>query len=128
MRRALLLAVSVLLLASPAAADDVGVTGQVRPGSLALVRVAIHAGGASLLVRDSRGSGKGWKLTMTRADAAAIRVRCAVGSTCTLPRPGAVKSDDAIVVAARGSGMGSVQVLVVLERRSARPAFRLLAR
>ena len=126
-RRFLFLVAIALAVAAPAAADDAGVTGQVRPGSLSLARVAVHGGSASLVVRDGRGSGAGWRLTMTRADPAEIRIRCAAASTCTLPRPVPSRADGTIVIARHGGGMGSVQVLVSLRSQSARPVFRLLA-
>ncbi len=121
-RRVLLCGVATLLLAAPAGAGTIDVTLGVAPGRLALHAppTVVTAGGvATILVRvaDGRGSGAGWTLRVrsgSAVDVVAITAACAKGSTCSLPVPVGLPSDATVLRAARGSGMGVVELRVTL--------------
>jgi hypothetical protein len=119
-RRFLLAFVAAFVFAAPAAAGDVHVRLGFSGGALSLAtRAPDGTGRIPLTVRDARGTGAGWELRLRgTATVAAVLVRCAPGSTCTLPRsgvsypvaPGARTVP--VLVAGRDSGMGAVDVLV----------------
>jgi hypothetical protein len=120
MKRFLVLAAALaaLVASAPALAGDVTVKLGFSSGGLSL---AADKGGALKLV-DARGTGAGWQLRLTTRQAVTvtqISVRCAAGSTCTLPRtvtsyplvvsPG---TPTTILSAAGRSGMGALQIVV----------------
>jgi hypothetical protein len=112
MRRLLVLGALALALPAHAAADDVPVQLTVRGGDLGLRVVGARPGRALIEVRDARGSGAGWTLTISGgASIRRVRFRCAAHSTCTLPRGAAAQGGRTRVVrAAPGTGMGTILV------------------
>src|SRR5579872_6781945 len=86
---------AVLLLAlataSPALAGDIHVGLGILSGSLSASAAPASLGGTvqvAVKVVDARGNGKGWDLRVAGAGSptvTAITVRCANGSTCTMP-------------------------------------------
>jgi len=119
--------VTALVFAAPAVAGDIGVSLGFKAGTLGVKTQSNAIGGTSrvaVTVVDARGSGRGWALrleglgdpTVTR-----ISMRCAVGSTCTLPNgapvlPSAVGSVPTIVFsAATGSGMGAIEIVLTVK-------------
>jgi hypothetical protein len=121
MRRFLVLAACALALPAQAAADDVPVNLTVRGGDLGVRVVSVRPGRAVVEVVDARGSGAGWTLTMAGgATVRRVSARCAARSTCTLPS-GPSAGRRRIVVAAPGSGMGAIVLVVSYD--GARPSF-----
>lgn len=135
MRRFLLAALAVLVLATSASADDIVVPLTVRPGSLSLAPAGALARSArvAVTVTDARGRGAGWTLLARLAGPSrtvvvtGVDVRCGAHSTCTLPRtrvryPIMLSSLRAVPVldARRGTGMGSIAVTIRLGWRAVR--------
>jgi len=129
LRTTLALLAVVLVAAVPAGAKRIVVDATLAPGKLkiAAAPTAVSAGAQraiSVRVADARGTGRGWTLRLVRASGltvTSVTARCAAGSTCTLPRAvGAMKSTT-VLQAARGTGMGVVD-LVVTVRATARAA------
>jgi hypothetical protein len=70
-------------------------------------------------VADGRGSGAGWTLRVAAArpvSVSGVSVRCARGSTCTLPKAAQGPSGSLVLRAARGSGMGVMSFVVTVAR------------
>lgn len=116
-----------LVAAVPAGAKRIVVKVGPAPGKLkiAAAPTAVPAGAQraiSIRVADARGSGRGWTLRLVRArglTVTAITVRCASGSTCTLPHTVTAPKDAAVLRAARGTGMGIVDLVVTLRATTA---------
>lgn len=116
-----------LVAAVPAGAKRIVVKVCLAPGKLkiAAAPTAVPAGAQraiSIRVADARGNGHGWTLRLLRPrglTVTAITVRCAAGSTCTLPRAIAPPKASAVLRATAGTGMGIVDVVVTV-RASAR--------
>jgi hypothetical protein len=127
MRRHLAVLAGMLALTTPAAGSDVGPRLSVRGGALRISSLDIKGANRIVVtVTDARATGEGWMLSATpqlrRARAtvvAAATIRCAAGSTCTLPQTNArypfvlaTTGSTPILAAARRSGMGAVSVTV----------------
>ena len=114
-----IVAAAVLLAAGPAAGGNVAVGLALRSGGLSLRAPALAAlpGRAvqvPLTLADARGTGAGWTLALNGPAAvtiSSISVRCAAGSTCTLPKAG---GGTGILHATRDSGMGVMQLVVTV--------------
>lgn len=112
------------VFAAPAVAGDIGVTLGFKAGALGVKTQNAALGGTTrvvVTVVDARGSGNGWSLRLEGAGAPTvtrISMRCASGSTCTLPNatpalPGVIGSTPTTVLsAARDSGMGAVELVL----------------
>jgi hypothetical protein len=112
LRRLILALVAALVFAAPAVAGDIGVTLGFKAGTLGVKAQKSEPGRLSVTVVDARGSGKGWTLHLAGQGAPAvtsISVRCAAGSTCTLPR--ALPAPPNVLSAAPGSGMGAIEIV-----------------
>jgi hypothetical protein len=125
MLRSLAVVLAALVLAAPAVAGDIGVTFGIKTGTLGVKAPATALGGTvqvPIAVVDGRGNGAGWTLRLSGSDASVTRltVRCATGSTCTLPRasvslPTKLGSGATPVLsAAPQSGMGALVVVATL--------------
>jgi hypothetical protein len=121
-RRALVALIAFLLTAAPAAAGTIVVRLTFVPGKL-VVRSAPAAASADsavqvpVTVADGRGSGGGWTLRVASSRAlrvTSIRARCATGSTCTLPTAVSGPAGKVILQAARGTGMGVIDLVVTV--------------
>ena len=137
----LLAALLPLALAGGAAADSVVIPLTVRPGSLALVPTRVVVVGAKIeaAVVDARGSGAGWQLVVLPPRRALIvtgvQVRCGARSTCTLPRRGqryplalAPFRPTVVFAAGRGTGMGTIDLILRLSGQVAGTALQLAVR
>ncbi len=85
---------------------------------------ASAAKSVTVTVTDARGSGAGWSLRLiTTKPVAVTRVtaRCAVRSTCTLPRAVGLGPRPLVLRSQAGSGMGSIRLTVTLARLTAGP-------
>ena len=115
-----------LATAAPAVAGDISVTFGIRTGALGVQAVPASLGGTvqvPVTVVDARGNGKGWELRLSGQGAptiGSITVRCAAGSTCTLPQarvslPAAIGSKPTPVFAAAArSGLGAVVLVLTV--------------
>ncbi len=113
--------VLALLLAGPAAAGTIRVGLALTPGALKVraVPVTVPAGQVSLpvTVADGRGHGNGWTLKFAgsaHVTVLSITARCAARSTCTLPASVAGPSGASVLRAAKGTGMGVIDLVVTL--------------
>jgi opacity protein-like surface antigen len=130
MRRFLLAALAVLVLAAAASADDVVIPLTVKPGPLTLAPATVITKTAqiSVTVVDARGRGAGWEL-LARAPMSVggpvmiqgVEPRCGLHSTCTWPRndtryPIVLNAWRPTVVfrAQPGTGMGTISMIVKL--------------
>jgi hypothetical protein len=123
LRRILLTSVvSLLLLAGPAAAGTIVVTLTFAPGKL-LVKSAPESATAAAAVQvpvtiaDGRGNGRGWTLKLVSGrpvQVLSVAVRCAAGSTCTLPRASRGPAGAVVLHAAPDSGMGVMNLVVTV--------------
>jgi hypothetical protein len=117
--------VTALVLAAAAVAGDIGITLGFKAGTLGVkAQSTAIDGGSRVAVRvvDARGSGKGWALRIAGGGGSLTRIamRCAAGSTCTLPS-GAPALPDAIgaapttiLAAAPGKGMGAIEIILTV--------------
>jgi len=125
-RRSAAALVLALAFAAPAAAGDVHVGFAIGAGTLGTASSPVALGGTvqvPVTVVDARGSGKGWTLRLSGTGTptvTTIAVRCAAGSTCTLPAahvslPASVgSSPTAVFGAAAHSGLGRVVVTLTV--------------
>jgi len=118
LRRTLIGLAIALLVAGPAAAGTIDVHLMFAPGKLSLA--APHTGGRTgriqVTVADARGNGAGWTLRASHGvTVRSITARCAANSTCTLPRAAKAPNGAVVLAAARGTGMGIVELVVTLE-------------
>jgi hypothetical protein len=132
MRRLVLAVVAALVFAAAASADDVVIPLTVRPGSLTLSPVSTLSRGArvSVTVVDARGHAAGWTLLARTSGPGAATVvvtgvdaACGRHSTCTLPRTSlrypillTPSRDVPVLVARRGTGMGTLSLILRLAR------------
>jgi hypothetical protein len=122
LRRLLIGSILALLLAGPAGAGTIIVQLTFVPGKLTMKAApATLAPGARmavpLTIADGRGSGKGWTLKLTGsaiASVASITATCAANSTCTLPTAVGTPSGATVLRAARGTGMGVMNLVVTV--------------
>lgn len=128
---------SALALPVTASADNVPVHLGIRSGgfSVQLQDAAAPAGTGAVRLRvvDARGTGAGWALRLeargARVVVTSVRVACAAGSTCTLPRtrvayPVALDASQPATVldALSRTGMGALDVTLTVANASGRPA------
>jgi hypothetical protein len=114
-RRALIATVAALVLAGPAGAGTIVVKLGLVPGKLKVASTQTASTTVSLTVADGRGSGAGWTLrASTAVEVAGITARCATHSTCTLPTATALPNGRIVLSAAKGTGMGVMNVVVTL--------------
>ena len=113
----LLAAGALAVAASPAHAGQ-PVHLALGAGQLSLTPAAATVTGntlhASVVVRDARGTGQGWKIVLAaphNLKVAAITATCEQGSTCTLPKALDLV-DPTSVHATPGTGMGAIKVAV----------------
>jgi hypothetical protein len=125
-RRLAAVVVLALACAAPALAGDVHVSFPIAAGTLHAAAAPAALGGTvqvPVTVVDARGNGRGWRLRVAAAGSpivTAIAVRCAGGSTCTLPAarvalPRAIgaSATDVYGAAAR-SGLGRVVITLTV--------------
>lgn len=121
-RRALVALIAFFVIAAPAAAGTIVVRLTFVPGKL-VVRSAPAAASTASAVRvpvtiaDGRGNGSGWTLRVAASHTlriTSIRARCAAGSTCTLPTAISGPDGKVIMRAARGTGMGVIDLVVTV--------------
>ena len=112
----------VLLMAAPAAADTITVGVSLTPGTLKVKAppATVTAGGpvsVPVTIADGRGHGNGWTLRLARASGASVvsvTARCSADSTCTLQKQVGRPSGVTVLRAARGTGMGVINLVVTL--------------
>jgi hypothetical protein len=128
LRRTLILFLAALVAAGPATAGTIVVELHFAPGKLTFRSApAIAEPGAAvrvpLTVADGRGNGKGWtvKVRPTGLRVVSVTATCAAGSTCTLPRAAARPSVAVVLRAAKGTGMGIVNLVVTLQSTARTP-------
>ncbi len=121
LRRTSIAILACLALAAPATAGTIVVGLSLVPGRLALGAPVVHVAPGRTLdvpvrVADGRGDGRGWilKLRGTGLRVTRITAACAAGSTCTLPAATAAPRGSAILRAARGTGMGVIDLVVTV--------------
>jgi hypothetical protein len=115
-------AVLALLAAGPAAAGTIRVNLGLTPGALNVRAASVtvpSAGQVSLpvTVADGRGHGNGWALKVAgsaNVTVVSITARCAARSTCTLPASVGKPSGATVLRAAKGTGMGVIDLVVTL--------------
>ena len=135
LRRALVALLAVLLTAAPAAAGTIVVRLTFVPGKLVVRSAPATATPRSAVqvpvtVADGRGNGNGWTLKVESGHAlriTSIRARCATGSTCTLPTAVSGPAGKVILQAARGTGMGVIDLVVTVAALSSGTAPTALA-
>ena len=122
LRQLLIGSTLLLALAGHAAAGTIVVHLTFTPGTLSVQAAPkTLAAGARISVpvriADARGQGAGWTLRATgptTVDVVSITASCAAGSTCTLPTAAARPSGLTVLRAAKGTGMGVVDLVVTL--------------
>jgi hypothetical protein len=122
LRRTLIVSLAALVLAAPAGAGTIIVKLHFAPGKLALRAAPATATPGSTIrvpvtIADGRGNGAGWRLAV-RSHAlrvVSITASCAAGSTCTLPSAATGPSGSTVLTAAKGTGMGIMNLVVTLE-------------
>lgn len=126
LRRLAALSILALVTAAPAVAGDIHVSFAIAPGTLGVAAAPTTLGGTvavPLVVSDGRGNGAGWSLRLAGAGSpqvTSVSVRCAAGSTCTLPAtrlafPRTVGTTPTRVFGAlRASGMGRFQITLTV--------------
>jgi hypothetical protein len=121
-RRLLVALIASLLTAAPAAAGTIVVRLTFVPGKLVVRSAPMTATPRSdvqvpVTVADGRGNGTGWTLRVAASHTLrikSIRARCATGSTCTLPTAMSGPDGKVILRAARGTGMGVIDLVVTV--------------
>ena len=114
--------VLALLAAGPAAAGTITVNLALTPGALKLKATPVTVAGAGRIslpvtVADGRGLGSGWTLKIAGAPnvtVVSITARCAARSTCVLPTSAGTPSGTTVLRAAKGTGMGVIDLVVTL--------------
>lgn len=122
LRRTLIVLAIALIAAGPAAAGTIVVTLTFVPGKLAVKSAAATVSASAAVqipvtVADGRGNGNGWTLKVIGGKAVtitSITARCAGNSTCTLPTAAHRPSGDIVLQAARGTGMGVMNLVVTV--------------
>jgi hypothetical protein len=125
LRRTLIVSLAALLLAALAGASTIIVKLHFAPGKLAVKADAptVSAGTSvqvPVTIADGRGNGAGWTLKVgsSALKVVSITAACAAGSTCTLPQAATGPSGTSVLTAARGSGIGIMNLVVTLRATS----------
>ena len=129
LRRILTGFILALVLAGPAGAGTIIVKLTFVPGKLSMKAApATVAPGSQvsvpMTIADGRGNGAGWTLKIAGSSSVSvvsITATCAANSTCTLPSAVGTPSGATVLRAAKGTGMG-VMNLVVTVRSQAKTA------
>jgi hypothetical protein len=129
LRRVLIGSILALLLAGPAGAGTIIVKLTFVPGKLSMKAAPTTVAPGSqvsvpLTIADGRGNGDGWTLKVagsSTVSVVSITATCAANSTCTLPSAAGTPSSTTVLRAAKGTGMG-VMNLVVTVRSQAKTA------
>ena len=122
LRRLLIGSILALLLAGPAGAGTIVVKLTFVPGKLSMKapQTTLAAGwrvSVPVTIADGRGTGNGWTLKVadsTTVTVVSITATCAANSTCTLPTAVGTPSGATVLRAAKGTGMGVVNLVVTL--------------
>jgi hypothetical protein len=121
LRRTLIVSLAALVLAAPAGAGTIIVKLHFAPGKLALrsAPVTVTPGAkvqVPVTIADGRGSGAGWTLKVGSGPlrVVSITAACAANSTCTLPKAAAGPSGSTVLTAAKGTGMGIMNLVITL--------------
>ena len=122
LRRLFIGSILALLLAGPAGAGTIVVKLTFVPGKLSMKAAPTTVAAGSrvsvpLTVADGRGTGNGWTLKVAGSattTVVSITAMCAANSTCTLPTAVGTPSGATVLRAARGTGMGVVNLVVTL--------------
>ena len=126
LRRALIAAVAALVLAGPAGAGTIVVKLGLVPGKLRVAAAQTASTSVSLTVADGRGNGAGWTLRSSApVEVAGITARCAAHSTCTLPTATALPNGRIVLSAAKGTGMGVMNLVVTLSAAATGVTFQV---
>jgi hypothetical protein len=126
LRRVLIGSILALLLAGPAGAGTIIVKLTFVPGKLTMKAApATLAPGARvsvpLTIADGRGNGNGWTLKVagsSTVSVVSITATCAANSTCTLPSAVGTPSGATVLRAAKGTGMGVMNLVVTLSSQT----------
>ncbi len=129
LRQLLIGSTLALALAGHAAAGTIAVGLTFVPGTLSMKAPpsALTAGSRvsiPVTVADARGRGSGWTLRVTgptTVNVVSITARCAARSTCTLPAAAGRPSGRTVLRAARGTGMGVIDLVVTLSSPTRAP-------
>jgi hypothetical protein len=126
MRRLFLSVLCTLAIPGSATAGDDRVALGLGGGGLSVTARSTNSRGIVAAVRDARGTGRGWTLSVRgHGTVARIVVRCARGSTCTLPSSGLSlpvrigSNPTAVLTAAEKTGMGAFIVVIATQRPNA---------
>jgi hypothetical protein len=115
MRRILIAAVAALLLAGPAGAGTIVVKLALVPGALKVRAARGSSTTVSLTIADGRGNGAGWTVWASApVEVMGITAHCAAHSTCTLPTLTSTPNGRVVLTAAKGTGMGVMNVEITL--------------
>jgi hypothetical protein len=123
MRKTLLISLlAALVLTAPAFGGTIAVTMGLNSGGLTLSAPATFATADQatqipVTITDARGTGAGWTLKLAPGapvTVTSITVRCAAGSTCTLPKAATAANGATLLQAAPGTGMGVMQFTVTV--------------
>jgi hypothetical protein len=126
LRRILIASILALVLAGPAGAGTIIVKLTFVPGKLSMKAApATLAAGARVsvpvTVADGRGNGNGWTLKVagsSTVSVVSITATCAANSTCTLPTASGTPSGGTVLHAAKGTGMGIMNLVVTLSSQT----------
>jgi hypothetical protein len=126
LRRVLIGFILALLLAGPAGAGTIIVKLTFVPGKLSMKAApATVAPGSEVSVpvsiADGRGNGAGWTLKVagsSTVSVVSITATCAANSTCTLPSAVGTPSGATVLHAAKGTGMGVMNLVVTIRSQS----------
>ncbi len=107
---------AALVLTAPAGAGTIVVKLGLVPGKLKVMSAQTSSTSVSLTVADGRGTGAGWTVrSSVPVQVTGITARCALHSTCTLPALVSTPSGRVVLSAARDTGMGVMNVVVMLK-------------
>ena len=122
LRRILTGFILALVLAGPAGAGTIIVKLTFVPGKLSMKAAPATVAPDSqvsvpMTIADGRGNGAGWTLKIAGSSSVSvvsITATCAANSTCTLPSAVGTPSGATVLRAAKGTGMGVMNLVVTL--------------
>ena len=120
LRRVIIGSILALLLAGPAGAGTIIVKLTFVPGKLTMKAAPATIApdtkvSVPLTIADGRGNGNGWTLKVagsSTVSVVSITATCAANSTCTLPTATGTPSGGTVLHAAKGTGMGVMNLVV----------------